>query len=290
MAAPQGEDAFVLQCFREFYGQVIRLRRGVLANPWGIAAEGSSPERDDQLRQAAAQRLSDLLLVTLERQAMEAGRRQGEYGAAFFREALYVMATLADEVFLQLEWQGQPAWMANLLETRLFGTHVGGEELFRRLDVILREQDAVKRPLAAVYLMALSLGFQGRWRGIDAADLLADYRRRTFAFVFPGHRSVARGERRLFPDAYESTVTAGSPVRRPRARRWVIGAAAAFLVYLGVTDRVFVAHTARSRAFADSVEAASFRANVTVRDADRLQVAMDSASTPWTARYTGRRP
>ena len=259
MPPVQTEDAFVLQSFREFYAQVIRLRRGVVANPWGIASAGSTPERDDALRQGAAQRVSDLLLATLERQALEAGRRQGEFGAEFFREAQYVMATLADEVFLHLEWEGRGTWAANLLETRLFGSHAGGDLFFRRLDALLHEQDAVKRPLAAVYLMALSLGFQGRHRGRDTAALLGEYRRRLFAFVFPGHRSVLKGERRLFPDAYEHTAAGGTPVRLPHARRWVLAAAAFFLLYLFVSHRSFVNTTVQVRMAADSVAAAEAR-------------------------------
>jgi type VI secretion system protein ImpK len=257
--AVQTEDAFVLQCFREFYAQVIRLRRGVLANPWGIAQAGSNPERDEALRQGAAQRVSDLLLATLERQALEAGRRSGEPGADFYREAQYVMSTLADEVFLHLEWEGRHTWAANLLETRLFGTHVGGETFFRRLDALLHEQDAVKRPVAGVYLMALSLGFQGRHRGRDAAAVLAEYRRRAFAFVFPGHRSVIRGERRLFPEAYEHTAAGGQAIRLPHARRWIVAAAAVLLLFLYASDRTFVAATARTRVATDSVMAAESR-------------------------------
>lgn len=254
-AAAHVEDAFVLHCFREFYTQVIRLRRGVLSNPWGIAQAGSTPERDQELRQGAAQRVCDLLLATLERQALEAGRRSGELGAAFYREAQYVMATLADEVFLQLEWEGRGAWAANLLETRMFGSYVGGEVFFRRLDALLQEQDAVKRPLVGVYLMALSLGFQGRYRGRGADELLAAFRQRAFAFVFPGHLSVARGERRLFPDAYEHTAAGGEAVRLPRARRWIAAAAAVVILYLFASHLAFVGATADVRIAADSLAA-----------------------------------
>lgn len=254
-AAVHAEDAFVLQCFREFYTQVIRLRRGVLANPWGIAQAGSTPERDQELRQGAAQRVSDLLMATLERQALEAGRRSGELGASFHREAQYVMATLADEVFLHLEWEGRGTWAANLLETRMFGSHVGGDLFFRRLDALLQEQDAVKRPLVGVYLMALSLGFQGRYRGRDAGEILSAFRRRAFAFVFPGHLSVLKGERRLFPEAYEHTASGGEPVRLPRARRWIAAAAATVVLYLFASHQAFVTATGDVRMAADSLAA-----------------------------------
>ena len=260
MPAVQTEDAFVLQAFREFYAQVIRLRRRVLANPNGSPAAAGAFADGHAPRQDLAQRVSNDLLATLERLGLEAGRRSGEFGAAFFREAQYVMATLADEVFLQLEWEARGTWAASLLETRLFGSHAGGDLFFRRLDVLLHEQDAVKRPLVAVYLMALSLGFQGRYRGRpDAAEVLAGYRRRAFAWVFPGHRSVLDGQRKLFPDAYDHTAAGGTPVRLPHARRWVMAAAAVFLLYLFVSHRTYVGATAQVRVAADSVEATELR-------------------------------
>ena len=256
------EEPFVVAAFRDFYAQVIRLRRQVRANPWGAAPSAApGPDAGDDgvsgagARQGAAQRVSDHLLAALERQALEAGRRQGDFGAEWYREAQYVMATLADEVFLNLEWEGRGAWAANLLETRLFGSHVGGERLFARLETLLREQDAARRPIAAVYLMALSLGFQGRWRDTPGgADTLAELRRRTFAFVHPRHRSVARGERKLFPQAYAHTLEGGTPVRLPDARRWVAALALASALYLAVSHQVWSEGTRRVRAGLERVE------------------------------------
>jgi type VI secretion system protein ImpK len=262
------EKSFVPTAFREFYAEVIRLRAGVLKNPWGIAEAGSTPERDAQLRQGAAQRLSDLLLRKLEELGLEAGRREGEYGAGWFREAQDVMATLADEVFLHLEWQGRSAWAANLLETRLRGTHVGGERFFDRLDALLRDPDPLKRPLAAVYLLALSLGFQGRWRGVPGgAERLEEYRTKTFAFVYPGHLSVAAGQRRLFPEAYEHTLEKGEPLRLPHTRRWLAAAAAVLLFFLVASHRVWMQDTRQVRAQVESVRA---QEDSLTRVADRL--------------------
>ena len=46
-------------------------------------------------------------------------RTGGEYASALYRRAQYVMAALADETFLYLDWPGRDAWRANLLEFKL---------------------------------------------------------------------------------------------------------------------------------------------------------------------------
>lgn len=233
--ATRTEDAFLQDSFREFYADVARLKRAVQADPWGIGARREAGADAAALEGTAAGTLSGRLIELLERQAREAGRRGGEPGAAFYREAQYVMAALADEVFLNLEWAGKQAWEDNLLETRLFGSHMAGEVFFQRLDVLLRDRDAVYRDVAAVYLMALCLGFEGRFRGTRHREALDDYRRRLFAFVFKRQPSLLKGERKLFPQAYDHTVQEKAAVRLPHTGRWMAALALVCLFYLLVS-------------------------------------------------------
>lgn len=244
-----GDEPFAVAAFRRFYATVLRLKRGVLANPWGIASGAHSDDEDAALRAAAAQRVSDVLYAALERLALEAGRQAGEYGAASFHEPQYLMATLADEVFLHLDWEGQSAWGGNLLETRFFGTHVGGDRFFTVTEELLRERDPVRRPLGAVCLLALSLGFQGRYRGTpNGSSRLPEYRHQLFGYVYPRHRSLRRGERGLTDAAYRHALTGGEPPPLPRARAWLAAAAVLALLVLGASHAVWTGRTAEVRA------------------------------------------
>jgi type VI secretion system protein ImpK len=229
------EDAFLQERFREFYADVARLKRAVLADPWGIGARKDAGAEAGTLEGTAVGAVSQRLLELLERQAREAGRRGGEPGAAFYREAQYVMAALADEVFLNMEWAGKEAWESNLLEARLFDSHMAGELFFRRLDVLLKDRDAVYRDVAAVYLMALCLGFEGKYRGTRQREELEDYRRQLFAFVFRRQPSLLKGERRLFPQSYDHTVREKADVRLPHTGRWMAAVAVVSLFYLLVS-------------------------------------------------------
>jgi type VI secretion system protein ImpK len=222
------DDPFLVIAFRQFYADVLRRKHEVEASP----RENASTQ-DAALR---AVRVRDLLLGKLRRQEAEAGRRGGDWGAEAYRDAQYAMATLADEVFLGLNWDGRQAWADNLLEAALFGTYVGGERLFTMIDELLASPDPLRRPLGAVYLMVLSLRFQGRFRDrLDAGEKIESYRRRLFAFVYPDAHSALRSDRPVFAAAYRHTARDAAPDRLPPTRRWVAALVAAVALYLAVS-------------------------------------------------------
>ncbi|HEV2145810.1 MAG TPA: DotU family type IV/VI secretion system protein [Longimicrobiaceae bacterium] len=229
------EDSFLLRSFREYYDEVVRQKRAVLADPWGIGAREADGTAAEDPSARAARRVGEPLVSCLESQALDAGKRGGEFGASLYREAQYVMAALGDEVFLGLEWQGKGAWEDNLLETRLFGTHTAGEQFFRRLDQLLKDRDPVHRELGAVYLMALCLGFKGRFRGTVRLGELEEYRRQLFSFVFRRQPSLLKGERKLFPQAYAHTVAEAPRVALPHTGRWLAALAVVVVFYLAVS-------------------------------------------------------
>ncbi|HEX8722806.1 MAG TPA: DotU/TssL family secretion system protein, partial [Pyrinomonadaceae bacterium] len=181
------------------------------------------------------------LLSLFERQEANAGRYGGAYGAEFYKEAQYVMVALADEVFLNIEWEGRRDWVSNLLEMRLFQTQKAGELIFQRLDHLLRERDPVYRDLCAVYLMALSLDFRGKYRGRrgGAAQLLG-YRRRLYSFVFRRELDLDNAERRLFPETYYHTMREETPRRLPNPRVWVVLLCATVAAYLAITHGIWL--------------------------------------------------
>ncbi|HEY7116735.1 MAG TPA: DotU family type IV/VI secretion system protein, partial [Tepidisphaeraceae bacterium] len=44
---------------------------------------------------------------------------------------------LADEIFLNTEWEGRSYWVSNLLETKIYQTHAAGELFFQKLERLL---------------------------------------------------------------------------------------------------------------------------------------------------------
>ncbi|MGC2855981.1 DotU family type IV/VI secretion system protein [Novispirillum sp. DQ9] len=178
----------------------------------------------------------------------EAQRLGGAYGATLYQDACYVMAALADEVFLfQLDWGGRDAWDDILVEARACGSRLAGERVFERIDTLLAASEPAHAELAGLYLMALALGFQGRYRDVPGgAEVLASYRRRLRALAGgatpPLHPGDGGGP--LFPDAYAQTLDEGTPVGLPPLRRWLwlaAGLAAGYLLLSHVAWRLVTA-------------------------------------------------
>ncbi|MBM4440926.1 MAG: DotU family type IV/VI secretion system protein [Candidatus Rokubacteria bacterium] len=238
-----GDDSFLLARFREFYREVIRLKQMVQGGTWHTApppetpapAAAAAPGEGTQVAARVWQRLVSIL----ETQALTAGRSTGAYGAELYREAQYVMAALADEVFLNTEWEGRETWRSNLVEARLFGSHKAGDELFQRLETLLSRRDPVWAEVAKVYLMALALGFRGRFRGLDDGGQLDAYRRQLFTFVFQRKPELQTSTRPLFEEAYAHTLTEGRGQRLPTARPWAFVLVAVIAMFLVSSHVVF---------------------------------------------------
>ena len=216
------EESFLTASFRDFYREVARFRKLVEEGDW--LSEGA-PEEDsgDRSRQASTAVWKSLLII-LERQALLAQRSRGDYALKIFAEAQYVMAALADEIFLHLDWGGRDAWNSNILESKLFRSHRAGEQVFERLEALLAERNPLHQSLAEVYLMALGLGFMGRFRDAeDGETRLAHYRRRLFDFIYDDEPELPREGALLFPQAYANTLDKGNPARLPNLRPWILG-------------------------------------------------------------------
>jgi type VI secretion system protein ImpK len=206
-------------------------------------ATQSAMDFPEQVQPSDSYRVSTLVwhrLVSLfQRQAITAWRYGGTYGAEFYKEAQYVMVALADEIFLHMEWEGQRAWGSNLLESKIFHTHAAGELFFAKMDRLLREQNPVYRDLAAVYLMALSLGFRGKYYGRDDRGQLALYRQQLFAFICRREPDLDDETRYVFPEAYYHNVREERQRRLSDPRKWIVVLCLVLIVYTAATHAIW---------------------------------------------------
>lgn len=222
---------FLIEKFHQFHDELQRLTRQVEQGNWVF--DGATPGNVDTAPDAAPSAVWRRLLALLERQSLEAGREGGDFAVQIYRGAQYAMAALADEVFLHLNWVGREAWREHLLEFRLFGSHRAGEEVFERIEVLLRDRDAAYQELARVYLIILALGFQGKFRGrIDGDAEIESYRRRLFRFVFGRDPRAVRGVEQVAPQAYASTLDESRPAKLPYVRPWLWVIAAVLVLWI----------------------------------------------------------
>jgi type VI secretion system protein ImpK len=168
-------------------------------------------------------------------------------------EALYIMAAFADEVFINMDWEGQRTWPSNLIESALFHSHVAGEMFFEKLDRLLAARDPANKSLAAIYLNILSLGFEGKYRGQTDRGRLREYRHDLFIFIFQQPADLEHEAKVVFPDAYVKTLRTGKKkLTNPTVWLGVLGLV--LVGYLLISQGVWLMLTTRLNAEITSVE------------------------------------
>lgn len=258
-------ESLLLDQFRDFYQEVVRWKRLVAREGGALAAVSSGGGASSVAVAGPGAPAGALMLVggavpapaaapavapaavwqellgVLSRQEAEVRRSGGEYALAIYRRAQYVMAALADEIFLYLDWPGREAWRTSLLEFKLFQSYRAGEEVFRRIEALLRTRDPADSEIAKIYLMALALGFRGELRGPEAQARIDWYRRELYTFLTHRDPGTPREPHSLFPEAYQSTVeTSGASRRLSAARRWLLAGLVITLLWIVVAHRVWI--------------------------------------------------
>jgi len=156
-----------------------------------------------------------------------------------YLDAQYVMAAFADDVFIHLNWEGKRAWTSNLLEAALFQSHVAGEQVFDKLDRLLRHRDPANKSLAAVYLSALSLGFRGKYHGLNDHGKLRRYRRDLFDFIFNKPADLDNEAKVAFPDSYVQNVRAEKKKKLTNPRVWLAVLGLVLFTYIAASHAIW---------------------------------------------------
>ncbi|KAB8044245.1 DotU family type IV/VI secretion system protein [Janthinobacterium aquaticum] len=224
-AMSEGVDLASIQ-FRDFYE--------VLA----LSAQAATRLSEAEAR-PAAEALSRKLCQLIELQTLEARRIGGKSGIEAEVQGRFLKAALADEVLLNIEWAGRTYWRHVLVEATLFKSSFAGERVFHDLDQLLRDREASRRNLGRLYLYLLSLGFQGRFRGLKQ-DKIAEYRRELFQFVYQRPADLQGRDRTLSEQAYASTLSHLTAGRMPRFNRTGLIALLAFLMLLGLSELLWL--------------------------------------------------
>ena len=212
--------------FRDFYDVLAR------------AAQAATRLGDGEAK-SAAEALSRQLCQLIELQTLEARRIGGKAGIEAEVQGRFLKAALADEVLLNTEWAGRTYWRHVLIEATLFKSSFAGDRVFDDMDQLLREREASRRNLGRLYLYLLSLGFQGRYRGLQQ-DKIAEYRRELFQFVYQRPADLQGRDRTLSEQAYASTLSHLTAARLPRFNRTGLIALLALLMLLGLSELLWL--------------------------------------------------
>ncbi|MBN9413378.1 MAG: DotU family type IV/VI secretion system protein [Candidatus Paracaedimonas acanthamoebae] len=243
------ETSFVIRYFEEFYTKIIEIKERIKTEQWLPIRDGIDDIPGDQNETIATQARGFLeeLRLLIERQTMESSRFGGEFAVSYYLETKYIMAALADEIFLSLDWKGRKYWEDNLLESFFFETHDAGEQFFTRLENLLATRDPLRNDLAQIYLLSLGLGFQGKYRDTNDEGQLTHYLRQLYVFINHSEPKLYQEEERLFPEAYTHTPEPRKVKLLQDVRLWMIVIASAFATLLLASYGVW--HSVTSETF-----------------------------------------
>lgn len=203
------EDDLATGQFRAFLDELVKMRARLDGQP-------------DLSGEIAAQAMNRHLLNLLEVQTLQSRRDSSRFEMEDVADARYLKAVLADEILLNADWAGRAEWPAHLLESTLFRTNVAGDQVFARIEQLLLDREPSRRNLARLYLFALGLGFQGRFRGADAGERLRSLREELYAFIYQRRPDLGGRERVLGEAAYAHTLSHIAPRKLPTLTRYSV--------------------------------------------------------------------
>lgn len=239
MNAAQLSRSPLLLKLRDFYGLIVRLKGDI--------------ERDGD--DVTVERVQGELRSFMDEQLRALGETPDEVGYHLYEAMRYVMVALADDQFLHMTtlWSGRAHWLTNLLEKQIFGTQRAGAAFFDRIDELLASRDKSKEEVATAYLIALLLGFKGRFRGHEEEELMR-YRERLMYFVGLGQQSGLDAGRPFFPDAYAHTEDKDPGEKMPDHRGYVKLLLLVIVGYFGLAHAVWVAQTDEIREIVQDIQ------------------------------------
>lgn len=234
LPSEEGGDSFLVRQFRAFYAELSLLRRDIERG--AVVVNGEDAGEEDAAQSAAA--LQARLGAELQAQQQAVRRRGGESLVERYRLVKYAMVALADEVFLQMPWEGREYWYNHLLETREFDSQNAGTQVFEIIDRTLQRQ-AAELDVATVYLYVLALGFEGQYRDTRDDTALNEYRERLYRHIKQFQAQQLGEDRSVSPDAYRHTLDQGRVQLLPNLRWWVGGLVATAGLYILATTALW---------------------------------------------------
>lgn len=231
---------FLLRCFTDYYQELAAARlaisRGILPEHLSLSEQNGSPS-NELLVSSLFRKLRSILS-----EQQQSIRSQGTISEQKdYLTVLYILVALSDEQLLfATDWEFDELWQKKLLEVSFFETANAGSEFYTQLEKVLddRSTSANRSDVAAVFLMALSLGFRGQYQSAEGEKLVSEYRDRLFSQL-----KISSHVKRIFDQAYRPTLREVEDVKRHRVAalsRWKNFAWLALGVYLTVSSAVWV--------------------------------------------------
>lgn len=224
----------VIRQFRLFYEAVEQVRQAAFYITLSDIGKTEKKEYlvNGEITPAPIDNLLNSLITSLEERGRDFSTRGGDYGSRLFARVIYVFAAFADDVMLESHWVGRDEWVRAPLEVKLFGSQSAGEEIFNDIDNGLSKYEFGKRDLAKIYLMALNLGFEGKFKGTQSEVDIRRYKVRLFELINDRAPENSEATKSFLGSVYRYNQTGGAPEMMSYLKPWIITISAIGGLYL----------------------------------------------------------
>ncbi|QDQ28510.1 DotU family type IV/VI secretion system protein [Chitinimonas arctica] len=232
-------NGLLIARFAEFYEEVALCKQAIADGRLALLFGGALPAQANAHDLATL--VSGRLAQKLQAQSREVQATGTEAEQRAYRVAQFTMAALADEIFiLEVNWPAGEHWLSHLLEQALFRRHQAGRMFFELLADLLRGRGRgqLQLELAAVFLLALQLGFKGEYRGRLGQSALAEYRQRLLRFI-AARRPSEELAAPAFPQAAAYTLSDADDRRLAPLTPWYKAVGLGLLAYLLISSAVW---------------------------------------------------
>ncbi len=197
--------------------------------------------------------LAGELIAELEVRGKDFSLYGGEYGARLYQRVIYVFAAFADEIMLASKWNGRDIWLKNPLEVRLFGSQSAGDDIFSDIENGLADYEIGKRDLARTYLMALNLGFKGRYKDTPSEEIINSHKSALFLLINDRDASREEAGKSFLGNVYQYNQTGGAPKLMPYLRPWLISIASVVVLYVIASHLIWTSKVSNLEAYVQSL-------------------------------------
>jgi type IV/VI secretion system ImpK/VasF family protein len=208
----------IIKLFNKFYKDIIEIKE---------TTDFSEPDNIPKLQAS--------LINMLEHHTLNLHPHRGQSGDDLYSELLYLLTVFTDEIFINIDWQGEYIWQDHLLEERIFNSHVAGLRLFDNLEKHINHPVRESDSMIVIYYLVLCLGFKGKFMHRDFGDKLKYYRKQLYALLYKSKPFSFQMIKHLFPGSYKYTFISKAYVMLPNYFTSIGTAVTLFLALLVFT-------------------------------------------------------
>ncbi|MHA1558329.1 MAG: DotU family type IV/VI secretion system protein [Alphaproteobacteria bacterium] len=228
----------LLNAFENFYYEVLRQKERALrlVGSQTTPSDSIEPNSNEEVRESeifeACCSIQRKLFEIIDEELSSFQMVYREQIKTELKDVEYIMVSLADEIFINLNWQGAMFWKNNLLESQRFHTQIAGELFFEKVEALLKTSNPALSEVAILYFLSLSLGFRGQYKEDSEHARIHWYLDQLYFFIYQKTPALFNNNNsNLIDQCYHYTKSDPPSRGLPDTRWWFICITSIVIIY-----------------------------------------------------------